>query len=194
MAPTTPLTPPEQTDDPEAQAAEAKRVKDGADAADAAARGEDDISPQQEKDALHYFLTAAKPPPQAVDVTLLTDDGPKDLVFVIRAMRGKAIEAIEERHRKGEPPFGRVDQQAVDAELVTEATVKVVDPVSGREIALDDPRFRQGVASPMHAMLARLEGQEGLLTHIANRIRSVSGWDSERVSEARRYHEAAAGG
>lgn len=155
-------------------------------AVDALARDKK-VSPAEERDALSYFLTATPPGRHYVDVEMdFEGRGMATLRFHILAMRGKRIEAIENANKKGEGPFAQIDQLQADAELVTEGTDFVEDPESGRGVKLDSPAFMGPAASPVIALQARFEGQEGLLGHIANRIRSISGWSPDRVGEAKR--------
>lgn len=157
-----------------------------------AAHGEK-LSAVEERDALHFFLTAAKPPAQAVDVDYLTPDGMKKLTFIFNPLTGRKIEEIENRHRKGDGPFAKLDQQGVDAELVAEATTDIVDAVTMRGVSITSDMFLQRNASPVMALLARFQGQEGLIGNIAAVIRGVSGWSPDRVSEARSVPVVAVG-
>ncbi len=146
-----------------------------------------EVTATEERDALSFFLTATGPADHWVDVEMdFEGGGMRMLRFWIRPQRGKKIEAIENRHKKGDGPFAAIDQLEADAELAAEAILKVEDPESGRSMEITDERFMQGVASPVIALQDRFKRQEGLLGHIANRVRGVSGWNPERVSEAKR--------
>lgn len=149
-----------------------------------------EVSGEEEHDALHWFLTATGPADQYTDVDMdFKGVGTKALRFHLRPQHGEFITGAEERNRKGDTPFSPIDAVGAAAEIVTAALLSIEDLSSGRKVAVADLMKTQGgvnVASPELALRARFARQEGLLVTLGDRVRSISGWQSDRVGEAKR--------
>lgn len=174
-------------------------------AVEAFARDREGLTEENERDALDYILGARPPREYDVKVTVDTDTGQSDVIFVIRAQDGLKIDKIEQRHVSEQT--GRLDQYAADAEIVGDATVMLVSPTTGRKVNPRDESFRTMQVkrvdtdelgeithpSAAAALQARFRDQLGLLSGVAREVRRVSGFDVGRVAEAKRRLVAAAG-
>lgn len=174
-------------------------------AVEAYAQDREGLSEEDERDALDYILGARSPRQYDVKVTLDTDTGQADLIFVIQAQDGLKIDKIEQRHVSD--ATGRLDQYAADAEIVGDATVCLLSPRTGRQVNPRDEKFRtmqvrrvdtDEMGELTHpnagaALQARFRDQLGLLSGVAREVRRVSGFDVGRVAEAKRRLVAASG-
>lgn len=192
------VTPRSGVPDPEAK---------GAAAVEAYARDHMGLTDENERDALDYVLAPKPPRFYDVKVQYETEDGPVPLTFVIRGYDGRKIDAIESRNR--DEMTNRLDQTTYDCELITEAGV-MLESATGRQVRFDSDEFltlkvpdpddptgqtikTQRVAAPPIALEARFKTQLGLLMGVANEIRSVSGYDPQRVGSAHRRLVVASG-
>lgn len=141
---------------------------------------------KDEEGALDWLLSAERPPPWEVEVQLLTKAGYRPLVFVIEPQDGRHITEIEDRNTNGQGPMRKLDEIANNAELVSDATVSIEDPKTGRTIDPKSPEWRGPVPSNATAMERRFARQSGLLMGLAMEVRSISGYNSDHVGKARR--------
>lgn len=170
----------------------------GAAAAEAYARGHEELTEENERDALDYLLAPKPPRLYGVTVQYDTEDGLRPLTFVIRGMDGRRLDAIEQAHVS--EATGLIDRISADCHLVAEGTV-YLEGAGGRKVELDSPEFltirrpREGhpetmeehrLSAPPDALEARFKTQLGLLSGVSRELRRISGYDPERVGVAQR--------
>lgn len=170
----------------------------GALAVEAYARGHEELTEENERDALDYLLAPKPPRLYGVTVQYDTDAGLRPLTFVIRGMDGRRLDAIEQAHVS--EATGRLDRIAADCQLVAEGTAWL-ESASGRKVELDSAEFltirrpREGhpetmeehrLSAPPDALEARFRTQLGLLSGVARELRRISGYDPERIGVAQR--------
>lgn len=152
-----------------------------------------------EKDAIAYLLGQQPPSQYKVPVQFDTPEGLMELEWHVKTLDGKTIDDIEKRNTKDPTnPFSEQDDYKVAAEIITEATIKIVDPKSGRETHVADEEFRrradgQLIADASMALQQRFHWQAGTMMGLAGTIRRLSGWGNDRVGEASRVLAVAAG-
>jgi hypothetical protein len=174
-------------------------------ATEAFARGHEELTDENERDALDFLLAPKPARLYDVKVTYETEDGPRPMVFVIRGHDGRKIDDIETSNRS--EVTGRFDQITADCQLVAAATA-FIEGRPGHRVELTSSEFltvrvpnpdRPGetmehtFASPADAIEARFRTQLGLVSGIAQQIRRVSGYDPQRVGMANRRLVNAAG-
>lgn len=175
-------------------------------ATEAYARDHEGLTVENERDALDYVLAPKAPRLYEVPVQFDTEDGLKSLVFVIRGVDGRKLDAIEMECVSD--ATGRVDQVTADLRIVAELGCVQLE-AGGRAVKLTSPEFRtvrrpkpDGAAdefetfehaSPVEALEARFKTQLGLVSGVARRVRMISGYDPERVGVARRRLVVASG-
>ena len=159
-----------------------------------AARGEE-VDGLGESEALRFLLGRTQPLLFDVPVKYDTPEGQKRIVFVVRQVDGGRILELEKEHRKGDGPFAELNDVALNAALVAESCVAIVDP--SLEDAEVDPKSDAFVGGspggPSMAMQIRFKFQSGLLDGVSGQIRSVSGYNPTRVEAANRSIRDAAG-
>lgn len=173
----------------------------GAAAVEAYARDHEGLTEEDERDALDFLLAPKPPRLYGVKVEYETEDGARDLTFVIRGVNGRKIDELEQAHVKESPDGSqRVDQISSDLGLVAEGCVKLV--TLKQALDLRSERFRTILvpgkdpilmASPAEALEARFGTQLGLISGVAREIRRVSGYDRSKVGAAQRRLMDAAG-
>lgn len=162
-------------------------------------RDHEELTEEDEQDALDYLLAPKKPRLYDVAVQYDTDDGRVPLTFVVRGMDGRKLEEMEKRHRS--ETTGELDVIGYDCELVATAC-EFLESRRGRKIKINSDEFltvkvpdpdnpdgeliEQKIEAPPVALEARFRTQLGLLSGVARSIRFVSGYDPQRVGEARR--------
>lgn len=175
-------------------------------AAEAYARDHEGLTPENERNALDYVLAPKAPRLYEVPVQFDTEDGLKPLMFVIRGVDGRKLDAIELECLS--ETTGRVDQVTADLRIVAELGCVQLE-AGGRAVKLTSPEFRTvqrpkpgGAedeietfehASPVEALEARFKTQLGLVSGVAARVRMISGYDPARVGSARRRLVVASG-
>lgn len=172
---------------------------------EAYARDHEGLTEENEQDALDFLLAPKKPRLYDVKVDFDTDEGIRPLTFVLRAMDGRKIDEMEQRHRS--ETTGQIDVISYDCELVATATAWL-EARKGRKIELDSEEFltllvpdpdnpgqkiAQKVAAPPIALERRFQTQLGLLTGVARQVRAISGYDPQRVGSAHRRLVTAVG-
>lgn len=170
----------------------------GAAAAEAFARDHEGLTEEDERDALDFLLAPKPPRLYGIPVDYDTEAGLRKLVFVVRGMDGRKIEAIETRNAS--ETTGRIDQISAECQLVTEACV-MLEGRAGHFVKLGDDAFltirvpksdapgefeESKLASPADALEARFKTQLGLVSGVAVQIRRISGYDAQRVGQAQR--------
>jgi hypothetical protein len=183
--------------DAELAAAEAEERRQG-NAVEAYARGHEGLTEENERDALDFLLAPKPPRLYDVKVTYDTEDGLRELVFVIRGMDGRMIDRIEQSHVS--EATGRLDVISANCHLVAEATA-FLSGRPGHEVKIDSAEFltirrpnpdnpegyeETALASPVDALEARFKTQLGLIAGVSSEVRRVSGYDPERVGTAKR--------
>lgn len=146
----------------------------------------------EERGALDFILGPTTAVEFDVPVTIETPTGPREAKFHIRQMDGKKIMATEDRFRDGSGPFAKMDDVGLDAALVSEATLWIEDS-TGRRTDIRTEEFIGGAINLEEAMLARFKYSPGLLMGVAAQVRSVSGYNSEKVRSAERAIQDAVG-
>lgn len=173
---------------------------------EAYARGHEELTEENERDALDYLLAPKPARTYGVKVEYETDKGVEPLTFVIRAMDGRTIDSIEQRNVS--ESSGQLDAITANCELVAEAC-SGIESKSGRKVALDSDEFltlqvpKQGgangetepkrLASPALALEARFRTQIGVIAGVAREVRRMSGYDPTRVGQAQRRLVEASG-
>lgn len=174
-------------------------LEGGPDALGKAAEGGDDakaLSTREEQEALDFLLSSSEALPHKVPVTLLTDKGDRTIMWRVRQMDGREIDAIEERNRKGSGgPYAELDDLRVNAEMVANATLwpDVTSERFRTPAPTDTNPSPAPDADPTDAVLRVFRWQSGLLAGISGEIRRVSGWSADRVGKAQRVLVDAAG-
>lgn len=168
-------------------------------AVEAFARGHEELTEENERDALDYLLAPKPPRLYGVTVQYDTEDGLRPLTFVIRGMDGRRLDAIEQAHVS--EATGLIDRISADCHLVAEGTVWLEVAGSDRQVKLDSAEFltirrpREGhpetmeehrLSAPPDALEARFKTQLGLLSGVSRELRRISGYDPERVGVAQR--------
>lgn len=152
-----------------------------------------EVDDDGEKSAMEYLLGQQAAPKYKVPVKFDTPAGLVELEWHLHSLDGKTIDEIEERHTDQQNPFGKSDDYMIAAEILREATIKIVDPKTGQETAVDSEEFRGGLADPAHAIKQRFHWQAGTLINLGGVVRRISGWGTDRVGEASRVLSVAAG-
>lgn len=159
------------------------------------------VDPSGERSAVKYLLGQQKAPRYKVPVEFATDDGDVRLWFFIKSLDSKRIDQIEKAHSDQAKVMGDVDELAVNAELVADATISISDGEPGTPAyesgAVTNPMddtFRNGLPSGADALQARFHWQEGLLAGLSTQVRRISGWAPDRVGQAERVLVDVAGG
>lgn len=162
---------------------------------DAAAGRVDDVDGKGESEALKFLLGRTQPLLYDVPVKFDTPSGQKSLTFVVRQLDGERILEIEKENRKGDGPFAELDDISCNAQMVAEATVAIVDPKTGAEVDPNSEEFIGGMpgGAPL-AIQTRFKYQSGVLDGVSGQIRSVSGYNPNRVEAASRSIRDAVGG
>lgn len=167
-------------------------------AAEAFARGHEELTDDDERDALDFLLAPKPARLYSVKVEYDTEVGIRPLTFVIAALDGRKIDTIQQSYVNDST--GMLDKIGSDCALVVEAT-RFLEGMSGRQVTLDSREFltmRQpnpdkpgGVeefqlASPVEALEARFKTQIGLIAGVAAQLQQISGFDPRRVGMAQR--------
>ena len=144
------------------------------------------LTDEQERSALDWFLGASRVLEYDVPVEFETPAGMKKLVFHLRQLDDARMQEIDEENRQGDPasPFRKLDVSAFNAALVAEAFVYVVDPTTGQRRGPEE--VRGGVPALPMAFQIRFKTQPGLLEGLAARIREKAGFGEDRVGTASR--------
>lgn len=194
VAPASPRAP----EDPAAGRKADEQAAKGNAAVEAYARGHEELTDENEQDALDYLLAPKPPRLYDVKVDYETEGGTVPLTFVIRGMDGRKIDSIEQEHVA--EVSGRLDRIGADCHLVAEATRFLVGR-AGHEVELTSQEFltirvpdpdepgvmkEHSLASPVDALEARFKTQLGLISGVAAEVRRVAGYSPDRVSSARR--------
>jgi len=149
----------------------------------------------EEGEALEYLLGPTNAVAFKVSAQFATAAGDRELEFRFRQLDGERIIEIEEANTEGVGPFARTDDIRLNAALCAEAVYEIRDPSKeGDPDAVIDTRserFVGGAVTPEDAMRVRFKYQSGLLSYLAERIRSASGWTPGRVGSAERITERA---
>lgn len=175
-------------------AAEARREA----SVEAYARGHEELTAENERDALDYLLAPKPPRLYDVKVEYETDTGTEPLTFVVRAMDGRKIDSIEQRNVS--ESTGQLDAITANCEVVAEAC-ECIESKGGRQVKLDSEEFLtlrvpkpdapaetepKRLASPAMALEARFRTQLGVIAGVAREVRRMSGYDPNRVGQAQR--------
>ena len=152
-----------------------------------------DITIAQERGALDFILGPTAAVEFDVPVRLDTPTGEKPLIFRIKQMDGKRLLALEVEHKEGTGPFAPTDDVALDAHIVSEATVEITDGLTGASIDPKSMEFLGNATTPFDAMRTRFKFTPGIMTGIAAQVRSVSGYNPEKVKSAERVIADAVG-
>jgi hypothetical protein len=152
-----------------------------------------EIGDDDEKSALDYLLGQQAPPKYKVPIKFDTPAGLKELDWHIHSLDGKHIDKIEKANTDQSSMMGEMDDYRSAAEILRDATIKVVDPKSGDEVAVNDPKFTRGLADPADAIAQTFHWQSGVMVNLAGAVRRISGWSPDRVGEASRVLAVAAG-
>lgn len=161
----------------------AEAVERGKSAVQKAVQAPDQISDQEEKDALDFLLGGLPRLEYTVPVQIETPDGPRELIWRIRQVGADEQMLIEQKHRDADNPFSRVDAVGFAQELVLAGTVAIGTP--GRMIAPDDEEWVGGhPLGAAGAMKTRFKHQGGIFFGLRDRIQEVSG-TSSNVGSAR---------
>lgn len=161
-----------------------KEAENGAAALSAAASGEK-IDGAAEKSALDYLLGPTVALEYDVKVDYETEQGTMPLTFRFKQLDPSTFERIDTENRKGDGPFAKLDVSGFNVDLVTEATLFIMD-ASGRQVDIRSQDFLGGIPSPAMAMSIRFKNQGGLLDGIVDEVRRVSGYSADRVGTAQR--------
>lgn len=148
-------------------------------------RKADDVTAADELGALGFILAAGAVPKYNIPVDYLTDDEVrplKPLVFVVEPQDGLVIAKLEARHIKD----GVIDDIGSNASLVAEATIVIIDGLTGKQVSPTDPTWRGPFPEKGEAMARRFARQSGLLMGVASEIRRLSGYDPRRVHKSYR--------
>jgi hypothetical protein len=161
-----------------------------------AARGHaGEVDGAEESEALDFLLGRTRPLLYEIPTRFDTDKGERRLIFVVQQMDGERILEIEKENRKGDGPFAELDDIACNAQMVSEACVAIVDAKTGAEVAPTDDRFIGGApGGAAMAVKVRFKYQSGILDGVTGQIRSVSGYNPNRVEAATRSVRDAVGG
>jgi hypothetical protein len=169
-------------------------------ATEAFARDHEELTDDDERDALDFLLAPKPARLYGIPVQYDTEKGVMPLIFVVRGMDGRKIDAIEQRNVSAET--GKLDAVTAECQLIAEACV-FVEGRPGHQVKVTsdefltvrvpapteaDPRAMEmrKLASPADALEARFKTQLGLLSGVAAQIRRISGYDPRRVGEAER--------
>lgn len=155
----------------------------------AAARDEE-VTPRGERVATAWFRSPHVPIAFKVDVDFDADDRTRKLKFSVLQLEGPLLEKIERRNTEGEPPFGKMDELQTAAEIVAESVLQI-DEVDGETINPGSTTFRtaeDGTELPSIALALRyhFRYQSGTLITLAQEIRRISGFSTDRVGQASR--------
>lgn len=162
---------------------------------DAADGRADEVDGAQESEALNFLLGRTEPLLYDVPVKYDTPKGQKKLTFVVKQLDGERILEIEKENRKGDGPFAELDDVMCNAQMVAEATVAIVDEATGAEVDPNSERFIGGApGGTTMAMRIRFKYQSGVLDGVSGQVRSVSGYNPNRVEAASRSIRDAVGG
>jgi hypothetical protein len=192
MATEAPPTPPGSPAKKDSEKHDPAGILAGApDGLEGAAKDADGVGPKEESEALDFLLGATQALRYDVPVTYDTPKGSKKLCFVIEQIDGKRIIELEKEYRNGTGPFAEVDDIGLNAAIVYEAAIKIVEGSSSDDekapaIEVASEQFRGGIPSGPDAMQIRFKYQPGLLDGIAGEIRRVSGYATDRVGQAER--------
>lgn len=172
---------------------------DAPEAVTKSAKGEK-VNEEEERGALSFLLGAQRAPRYRVTVQYDTDDGRKELAWVLRALPAEKLDEIEKRNTKegGPGQLPQMDDQRIAAETIAEATVEIRDPVTGDSTNPREERFRRQpdgeiIEDPAEVLHQRFYYQSGVLAALVGEVRSISGWGPDRVGRAQRVIVDAAG-
>lgn len=145
------------------------------------ARGQD-LTAQEEHEALEFLLGATTALEYEVPVTLETDRGPRPLRARIRQVDDTVFQRADEANRAGDGPFGgKLNVTGFNAAVLEKALIALNDqPVDTERFVGGHPKGLQG------AITLRFKNQPGLLDTLVDRVREVSGYKQDRVGKAQR--------
>lgn len=155
---------------------------------DAAANGEV-LTDEEEHAALHFLLGPRTRIEHKVKIQYDTPEGEKPLTFIITARDGRELDKIEQANIS--EVTGNLDQVTTWCQIVAAATMRIVDE-TGESIDPKSETFRTvnpeqpPLASPADAIEARFKTQMGLIAGLSGRVRSISGWNPEKVGTVER--------
>lgn len=145
----------------------------------------------EERSAISFLLGPQKAPRYKAKVRYETDGGTMDLFFILRALPGEQLDAIEKRNMSDGPNgLQEMNDSRVAAETVSTSTVSIVDS-EGNETKPSDVAFRTQpngdvMVDPAEALQQRFYYQSGVLMALAGEVRRISGWGPDRVGTAQR--------
>jgi hypothetical protein len=166
-------------------------------AVEAFAQGRDELSDENERDALDWLLAGTPPVEYGVPFDWETPEGTKKATWIILSHDGRKLDAIEQRNVS--ETTGQLDVITANCQLLAEASIGI-EGRPGHVLALDDEKFRtvmvrkEGEAEPVphtfpsaaDAIEARFRRQMGLVAGVAAQVRRISGYDPARVGQAQR--------
>lgn len=164
---------------------------------EAFAQAREGLEQENERDALDWLLGGAPPVPYGVPFTLDTPDGLMDAKWIVRAMDGRKLDAIEQRNIS--ETTGQLDVITANCQLLAEASMGIegrpghVVDVNSEEFrtlkvlkAGDDEPTLHTFPSAADAIEARFRRQMGIVAGLSQQIRRLSGYDPDRVGKAQR--------
>lgn len=154
-----------------------------------------EIDDDGEKSAMSYLLGQQASPKYKIPFKFDTPAGLKDFEWHVHALDGKKIDNIEDANtdKSGGPFETKLDDYTASAEILREASIKIVDKGSGEEILITDESWLARNADPAQAIKQRFHWQSGTMIALAGAVRRISGFAGDRVGEASRVLAVAAG-
>lgn len=143
------------------------------------------LTQEEKRAALDWFLDdddSEAGLTQVVQLNVAGPDEPENWIdWTIRSLDLDTIDAIRQRHRRGNRQQRRegtatVDEMATAVAIVTTATVVP---------NLEEIRQRKQAVSAEHVLRHRFRGKGGLIIQLSGKVLELSGYDDDDVREAR---------
>lgn len=143
------------------------------------------MTPDEKRAALDWFLSDDDSEvglQQTIQLNVAGPDEPENWIdWTIRSLDLDTIDAIRQRHRRGNRAQRRegtatVDEMATAVAIVTTATVVP---------NLEEVRQKKQAVSAEHVLRHRFRGKGGLIIQISGKVLELSGYDDDDVREAR---------